>query len=92
MINLKDLPPMENAKKEDPVVLRKHLASFETMFNSATLRKQHVQSMMQRKSAKRWDATKKARMVRKLMTADIEIERATQAIHYFRSRLDEEHG
>jgi hypothetical protein len=70
----------EEEKKDDPRVLLAQIAYVNHVQRCATSRKERVEALMQRRSAKKWDAKKKARMVRKLMTANQELEQTTTAL------------
>src|SRR5262249_37634437 len=60
--------------------LKGWLEHFARIYRFAGLRKERTEMLMRRKSAQKWPAQKKARMVRRLMTANKEIEQATDAL------------
>ena len=74
-------------KKDDPELLAKQLHSYQRLQLFATSRKARCEELMRRRSAKKWDAAKKARMVRKLMTANKELETSTGMIEQLMARL-----
>ena len=71
-------PPEE--KKVDLVELQKQLQFFRHYLHAATLRKERCEDLMSRQIAKTWDAKKKAKMVRRLTTANSELEQCVTAI------------
>lgn len=80
--------PTEN-KPEDPEELVRKLYFFNHVKVCATSRKGRVEELMQRRSAKKWDAKKKARMVRRLVTANQELEQSESAIDQITHRLSQ---
>lgn len=61
--------------------LKLQLARFKHVHECARLRKERQEDLMQRKVAKTWDHAKKAQMVRRLMTANKELEQSTEVIN-----------
>lgn len=76
-------------KKEDIEQLKRWLEHFANVFRSASQRKERCEDLMRRQGAKKWDAAKTAKMVRKLMTANKEIEDATNALDQVTHRLSQ---
>lgn len=77
------------SKKEDIEQLKRWLEHFANVYRAASARKERCEDLMRRKSAKKWDPTKTAKMVRKLMTANKEIEDATNALDQVTHRLSQ---
>jgi len=69
-----------------------HLDRNQRLQASATFRKERCEALMRRRSASKWDQKKKARMVRRLMTANDEVESSTAAIQYITDRLSDTVG
>lgn len=76
-------------KKEDPLELARQLAFFKHILICSSTRKERAEDLMARRSAKKWDAKKKQRMVRRLMTANQELEQSTDAVEQLTHKLTE---
>jgi hypothetical protein len=74
---------------EDPVTMLKQIAFFTHVQKCAAVRKARAEELMQRRVAKGWDAAKKAKMVRRLVTAGQELDQATDALDQLRFRLEQ---
>jgi hypothetical protein len=81
--------PSEEKKVEDPIEMARQLAFFKHILICSSTRKERVEDLMSRSSAKKWDAKKKQRMVRRLMTANQELEQSSDAVEQLSSRLVE---
>lgn len=80
----------EEEKKEDNVdQLKAWLEHFARVYKFASFRKERTEMLMRRKSAKKWPPEKKARMVRRLMTANKEIEQSENALDQVTHRLSQ---
>lgn len=79
----------EEDKKEDVEQLKRWLEHFAKQYQFASFRKERCEELMRRKSAKKWSPEKTARMVRRLMTANKEIEQATNALDQVAHRLSQ---
>jgi hypothetical protein len=88
-----DKPIIGNAKAEnnmeDPAVLQRQIAFYSHVQVCATSRKARLEDLMQRKIAKTWDAAKKAKMVRRLMTANQELDQSVDALDQLKHRLEQ---
>lgn len=60
--------------------LKAWMDHFARAYKFASFRKERTEMLMRRKSAKKWDAKKTARMVRRLVTANKEIEQSSDAL------------
>jgi hypothetical protein len=77
-------------QKEDPVMIVRQIIFFNHTKMCAMARKARLEDLMQRKhSPKKWDAAKKAKMVRKLMTANQELEESVNALDQLNHRLSQ---
>ena len=76
-------------EKEDPQEMMRQLEFYAHLKVCATARKERCEELMQRRIAKTWDAKKKARMVRKLVTANQELEQSDMAIDQLTHRLSQ---
>ncbi len=72
-----------------PEKVQEHISSFTMQERNATSRKLRCEELMRRKSAKRWNENKKQRMIRRLMTANKQVEQAGNAIVQLRDKLEE---
>lgn len=91
MLDVENLPKtIDSTKKpeEDTRIIIAHLDHYVRLQRSASFRKERCELLMRRKSASKWDATKKSRMVRKLMMAGDEIDQAAQSIEFLKRKLD----
>ena len=71
------------------MVLQYQLTYVQHTLNAASQRKERLEELMSRKSAKKWDAQKKATMVRKLVTATQTIEQCVAAADELAKKLEE---
>lgn len=69
--------------------LKTWLEHFAGVYKQASIRKEYVENLMRRKSAKRWDPKKTARMVRRLLDASKAIEQSENALDLVRHRLSQ---
>jgi hypothetical protein len=69
--------------------LKHWLEHFARKFKFAASRKERCEELMRRRSAKKWDAAKTARMVRRLMAANQELEQSEGALDQCGARLRE---
>lgn len=76
-------------KKEDVEQLKRWLEHFARIYKFASFRKERCEELMRRKSAKKWPPEKVQRMVRRLMTANKEIEQAENALDQVKHRLSQ---
>lgn len=74
-------------KKEDPEQIRLQIAFFTHTLKCATLRKARYEDLMQRRGSRKWDAAKKAQMVRRLTTANQEMEQSEHAVDQLTNHL-----
>jgi len=85
----KDVP---TAKPVDPfeqfIETQRQLAFFTHTYKCATSRKARNELLMSRKGAKKWDAPKKAKMVRRLMTANQELNQCASAIEQLKAQIE----
>jgi hypothetical protein len=83
--------PATNEPKaaEDPVTMLKQLAYYDHVRKCAALRKERLEDLMQRRTAKKWDAAKKTKMVRRLVTANRELEQSDEALDQLKFRLEQ---
>jgi len=79
----------EEDPKESIEQLKKWLEHFARIYKFVTFRKERCEELMRRKSAKKWPPKKVARMVRRLMTANKEIEQAEGALDQCTHRLSQ---
>lgn len=77
----------QEQQKDDPRVLVAQIAYVNHVQNCATSRKSRLEDLMQRRSSKKWDAKKKAKMVRRLMVANSELEQTALALADLGPRL-----
>jgi hypothetical protein len=76
--------------KEKEVEQLKHwLEHFARIYKFATFRKERCEELMRRRSAKKWKPEKVARMARRLMTANKEIEQSESALDQCTHRLSQ---
>lgn len=75
--------------KREPTAeeLQEHIDRFRKQAYNARYRKDRLETLMQRKSAKKWDPAKKAKMVRRLVAANVTLEQADDAITGTTERL-----
>jgi mannosyltransferase OCH1-like enzyme len=57
-------------KTDNPVVIASQLEFFKRALYSSNYSKEHLERVMSFRGASKWDAAKKAKMVRRLMTAN----------------------
>lgn len=80
----------ETTKQEvTPEKIMQQIGEFATQERNATSRRLRCEELMRRKIAKSWDEKKKLKMVRRLMSANKQIEQADQAIVQLREKLEE---
>lgn len=79
----------EEPKEENVDQLKAWLEHFARVYKAATFRKERCELLMRRKAAKKWPPEKKARMVRRLMTANKEIEQSENALDQVTHRLSQ---
>ncbi len=72
-----------------PEKVQEQIKTFTIQERNASSRKLRCEDLMRRKSSKRWDEKKKLKMVRRLMTANKQVEQAVNAIVQLRDKLDE---
>lgn len=75
--------------KEDPEQLKAWLEHFARVYRLASFRKARCEDLMRRPSAKRWDAAKTARMVRRLVAANTEVEQSENALDQCSHKLSQ---
>ena len=75
--------------KENVEQLKAWLEHFARIHSYASGRKDRLEDLMRRRSAKKWSAEKTTRMVRRLMTASKELEESESAIDLVRTRLSQ---
>ncbi len=66
--------------QDHPLVLQYQLAYVRHTLNAASQRKERLEDLMSRHIAKKWDAGKKSKMVRRLVTANQTIEQCVGAV------------
>ena len=76
-------------QQDSPMFLMHNLHRMHHLRVCATSRKGRAQELMSRRVAKSWSAAKKAKMVRRLMTANQELEQSTSAIEQLTHRLEQ---
>lgn len=76
-------------KQDNPHELIMKIRQLQFINHAATSRKERAEQLMQRKVAKKWDAKKKAQMVRRLTTANGDIEQSTTFIDQLQTRLEQ---
>jgi hypothetical protein len=85
--------PISNAAPmpaaEDPRELSRQIQFFTHVQKCAAVRKARAEELMQRRVAKTWDAVKKAKMVRRLVTASQELNQASDALDQLQLRLSQ---
>lgn len=67
-------------QKETPERLNAYIVYLQRRLHCASSRKARLEILMRRKSAKKWDASKKAKMVRRLMSSTNELDGSTKEI------------
>ena len=74
--------PVEGSElpADDPRVILMQIGFYEHLMVCASSRKARAEELMQRAKARTWDAAKKAKMVRRLMTATQELEQSLAAL------------
>jgi len=72
-----------------PMVLQYQLAYVKHTLQAATLRKERLEDLMQRRGAKKWDAAKKATMVRRLVAASQTVEQCVAAVDELTKKLEQ---
>jgi len=72
-----------------PTELQRQLTYFTEVLRFASSRKAILEELMQRPIAKSWDAVKKAKMVRRLMTAKQTVDQAVVLIEQIRGALQQ---
>jgi hypothetical protein len=77
----------EALPKDHPMVLQYQLAYVKYAFAAASDRKARLEDLMQRRSAKKWDAGKKAKMVRRLVNSTNMVEQCVGAIDELTTKL-----
>lgn len=65
---------------KDPADIQRHIDIFRRLVSFARSRKERQEKLMACQSARKWDATKKARQVRRLATAKEEQLQGTQVL------------
>ena len=81
-----ELTTEEEALNPDRLLVQ--LSKETTMLRNATIRKERCELLMRRKSAKKWDGAKKAKMVRRLLTASTEAEESELIIRSVSEKLE----
>jgi hypothetical protein len=76
-------------QQDNPMALLYNLHHVERVHMCATSRKGRAQQLMSRRSASSWDAAKKAKMVRRLMRANQEVQQSETAIAQLTHRLEQ---
>lgn len=76
-------------KGEEIEQLKQWMEHFSMRYKLAFLSKERCEQLMRRKSAKKWDQEKTAKMVRRLMVANKEIEQSENALDNASARLKE---
>ena len=70
--------------------LKLRLAFFKRMHLAANSRKDRLEDLMQRKIAKTWDAAKKAKMVRRLVSANKVLEQSVMAVDIVEQEIEKQ--
>jgi hypothetical protein len=70
------------------MVLQYQLAYVQRTLTAASLRKERLEDLMARRGAKKWDASKKAVMVRRLVTATQTVEQCVAAVDELTKKLE----
>lgn len=76
-------------KKENPTQLKAMIAAYVRHRNNAQNDKERLVELMRRKSALKWNGSKKAQMVRRYIRADESINEASDAIDQLEHRLSQ---
>ena len=76
-------------KADDPISLMYKINAYTRYLNCATSRKERLTALMERKSARKWDAGKKQKMVRRLMTANSECEESLSTLGALQAALEQ---
>ena len=79
----------ENDREKEVEQLKHWLEDFARKYKFASFRKERTELLMRRRSAKKWTPEKTARMVRRLMTANQEIEQSEGALEQIKHRLEQ---
>jgi len=75
--------------KDNPEQLKSWLEQFAQKYKMATTQKSRLEDLMKRKSTKSWSPEKTAKMVRRLMAANKQIEQAEGALDQLTHRLSQ---
>lgn len=76
-------------REKEVAQLQHWLEHFAGKYKIASFRKSRYEDLMRRKSAKKWNPEKTARMVRRLLSANKEVEQSETMLERCRSRLHE---
>lgn len=76
-------------REEEITQLKRWLEHFADTYRFFSSRKERLEDLMRRQSAKQWKPEKVARMVRRLMTANKEIEQAEGVLDRCSARLSQ---
>lgn len=79
----------EEQPQETPEKLQAMIAAYSRAKNNASSDKTRLEDLLQRRSANKWDAAKKAKMVRRYMRATQTIEEATSTLDQLEHRLSQ---
>lgn len=79
----------ERVQEETPELLKKYQAEFQKQITNATSRKVRVEQLMMRYSAKKWDAKKRAKMMRRHVATIDQIDSATKILDQINDRLSQ---
>lgn len=79
--------PTSDDKQEDPRELLHRAEKLKRLLACATSRKERCEDLMQRRIAKTWEPVKKAKMVRRLVKANQEIEQSTAELEGMAPKL-----
>ncbi len=79
----------EEAKQDDPEQLKRWLEHFAKQYKTATVDKERCEELMRRPNAKKWDAAKTQKMVRRLMSASKLVEQSENALDQITHRLSQ---
>lgn len=79
----------QEAPKEDIEQLKSWLEHFAGVYKFSASRKERLEDLMRRKSAKKWDPEKTAKMVRRLVDSSKTMEQAESALDMIKHRLSQ---
>jgi hypothetical protein len=74
---------------DNPLVVIQHINHYRAQQVAAQSRKTRQEELMQRPASKKWDAAKKAKMVRRLVRANQELEQSLSYVGQLESKLEQ---